>query len=144
MQTSELTGAALDWAVAKCEGYSQCVVVGRGSVRANGLLRPHRLGGIDPMLLRPTHDEWVKRCDGYPWLERQTVWEPSTAWSQGGPIIERERISLRDDGGDQWAADDSIRATVYGSTALIAAMRCYVASRLGNYVEIAEALACEQ
>lgn len=145
MQTSELTGAALDWAVAKCEGYSPCVVVGRGSVRANGLLRPHRLGGIDPMLLRPTHDEWVKRCDGYPWLERQTVWEPSTAWSQGGPIIEREMIELVPQSPALWEAMYRNQHIPHdGPTPLIAAMRCYVASRLGDYVEIPEDLACEQ
>ena len=97
MKTSELTGAALDWAVAICE---------------------HNVG-----------------------------WEPegedrdcySTNWAQGGPIIERERIELEHDGFIWWArikADEDYS----GPTPLIAAMRCYVASKLGDEVEIPEEL----
>jgi hypothetical protein len=89
MKTSELTGAALDWAVSAVHGDS----------------------------------------DIHPY---------STDWNEGGPIIERERINIRDDGGDQWAADDNIRATAYGPTPLVAAMRCYVASQLGDEVNVPE------
>jgi len=89
MKTNELTGAALDWAVAKCAG----------AVGAN---------------------------DRLPW------YTPSTDWSQGGPIIEREGLTL-----DQW--DDYPRwrsGNSYGTTPLIAAMRCYVASKLGDEIEV--------
>jgi hypothetical protein len=68
------------------------------------------------------------------------LYQPSSDWAQGGPILDRERINLRDDGGDQWAADDSIRAATYGLTPLVAAMRCYVASKLGETVNVPEEL----
>jgi hypothetical protein len=106
MKTSELTGAALDWAVAKCEGYT----------------------GI--ALQERTNTDW---------------YSPSTNWAQGGPIIEREKIELICNGiqpeGLQWVAqtqkekwtNDPLEG---GQTPLIAAMRCYVASKLGNEVDI--------
>jgi len=59
----------------------------------------------------------------------------STSWEDGGPIIERERIELEHDGAIWWArikADDDFD----GTTPLIAAMRCYVASKLGDTVDI--------
>lgn len=100
MKTSELTGAALDWAVAKCEGD----------------LLPS--GGV--ML-----QTWPKY---------------STDWAQGGPIIERERLDVYGFDGENWCANDNLRATQYGPTPLIAAMRCYVASKLGDDVDIPEEL----
>ena len=74
--------------------------------------------------------------------------EPSTDWVQGGPIIEREEIQTfvanaidgkwcakpRDS--EYWDFDDA----AYGPTPLIAAMRCFVASRLGDEVDIPEEL----
>jgi hypothetical protein len=88
------------------------------------------------------------------------AWTPSTDWSQGGPIIERESIFvLREQSGFKgrrlWAAtsgaskaiglnDDSVKlyrdAFYFGPTPLIAAMRCYVASKLGDEVELPEEL----
>jgi hypothetical protein len=98
MKTSELEGAALDWAVAQCE-YS-----------------PVRYGFDD-------------NCPEY-----------STDWSRGGPIIERERIRL-DPRGLWCAAHDTHEWTEStGPTPLIAAMRCYVASKLGDDVEVPEEL----
>jgi hypothetical protein len=64
---------------------------------------------------------------------------PSTDWSQGGPIIERERISITHQVG-RWAAQTDDDLFAYGPTPLIAAMRCYVASKLGDEVEIPEEL----
>jgi hypothetical protein len=76
---------------------------------------------------------------------------PSTNWSQGGLIIEREKISVVcNPEHNQWEACQ--RATLnsmfgfnganleFGSTPLVAAMRCYVASKLGDEVEIPEEL----
>ena len=69
-------------------------------------------------------------------------YSPSTIWSQGGPLIEREEIGL--EWGPrlkemEWLAwlpkNDS-----YGPTPLIAAMRCFVASRLGDEVEVPDEL----
>lgn len=63
-------------------------------------------------------------------------WEPSARWSQGGPIIERERIGLEFTGSEWWAVKFDTRLQAYGPTSLIAAMRCFVASRLGNEVDV--------
>ena len=99
VKTSELQGAALDWAVAECEQFVE--------------------------------DEF----------------EPSENWADGGPIIEREEISIefgRAEFKSAWIAyklgsphEDNPK---FGSTPLIAAMRCYVASKLGDEIEIPEEL----
>ena len=109
MKTNELTGAALDWAVAKCEGVT---------------VLPKMRGGC-----------YVALDRGETVLLRY-----STDWSQAGPIIERERITLRNYKPALW--DASIGRLDYvgdGKTPLIAAMRCYVASKLGEEVEIPDA-----
>ena len=109
MKTNELTGLALDWAVAKCEN-----VVYHGPA-------------------------WTKF---------------STDWAQGGPIIEREGITVsRTDqksykGQMPWVAyliehlfeDEYEHEYQHGPTPLIAAMRCYVTSKLGDEVDIPEEL----
>jgi hypothetical protein len=107
MKTSELTGAALDWAVAKCEG-------------PNSVAACYYDEDDLPMCL-----------DEAPHME----WQPSTNWAQGGPIIEREWIDLHCVNDALWEAE--INASAYhnrknGPTPLIAAMRCYVASKQGD------------
>ena len=69
---------------------------------------------------------------------------PSTDWAQGGPIIEREGIAIGK-GDEQWAAfaNADTEEGTQGPTPLIAAMRCYVASKLGDEVEIPEELTNE-
>ena len=65
----------------------------------------------------------------------------STDWSQGGPIIEREYIQLTIDLG--WIATHKEGPAVceeHGPTPLIAAMRCFVASHLGDEIELPEEL----
>ena len=114
MKTSELTGAALDWAVAEASG-------------------------------TPIYRSWktLTRMD----MDGQHYWQPSIDWSQGGPIIEREEINLDNYAKNpKWSAwtpapdRESGEAQAYGPTPLIAAMRCYVASKLGDEVEIPEEL----
>jgi hypothetical protein len=128
MKTAELTKAALDWAVAKCKGE------------------------LDEQ------DYYLHESTGAFMLERGEVswaYSPSTNWSQGGPIIEHEDISFRKyhkpnssghgkyyakvcrESGEKiwWTKRD-----MTGPTPLIAAMRCYVASKLGDEVEIPEEL----
>ena len=67
---------------------------------------------------------------------------PSTNWAQGGEIIEREGMQLWK--GGQWCAslDQSFNPPEFstGDTPLIAAMRCYVASKLGDTVDIPDEL----
>jgi hypothetical protein len=98
MKTGELTGAALDWAVAKCEG---------------------KVFDLSP--------------DGY------YTYKPSRNWALGGPIIERERINLKENGAGWWFAkigDKKKDKWMRGTDPLMAAMRCYVASRLGDDVTV--------
>jgi hypothetical protein len=108
MKTSELTGAALDWAVQQCEGAR-------------------------------------KDIDFVWWTDDH--YTPSTDWAQGGPIIERDGIGL-DQYADypRWQAftpapeQPSGQAVCNGPTPLIAAMRCYVASKLGDEIELPKEL----
>lgn len=68
----------------------------------------------------------------------------SEDWCLTGPIISREEISLNRDNEPNyiWAAwtrnplRDESEVFGYGNTQLIAACRCYVASILGDEVEI--------
>jgi len=112
MKTSELTGAALDWAVAQCEGY------------------------FDKDMA------WIE--DGKVEVTYYTDYSPSTNWAQGGEIIERELIRLDTawnyvDG--NWAARmDTVGGWWEGDTPLIAAMRCYVASKLTDEVNVPKEL----
>jgi hypothetical protein len=99
MKTSELTGAALDWAVANCEGL---------------------IKGLE---------------HGY---------APSSNWEQGGAIIQREWINITNQD-DVWTAEtaDDVPdgyVTMQGETPLVAAMRCYVAQRIGDEIEVPEEL----
>ena len=68
----------------------------------------------------------------------------STDWAQGGPIIEREEMSVEhcntDTSDSPWSACSAGGKYHFGPTPLIAAMRCYVASVLGDTVDIPEEL----
>lgn len=109
MKTNELIGPALDWAVAQCEGYAYKT----GSLTRNS---PFDDGALEHI--------WHRN------------YKPSTDWEQGGPIIERERITI-DAGqhGALWIARKGVHECI-GPTPLIAAMRCYVASKLGDTVDV--------
>lgn len=115
IKTSELTGAALDWAVADAEYKTNPPSKG-------WVLEYHRTG--------------------------QQTWPYSTVWEWGGPIIEREGIAIdciRCGGKvDGWIATLPMYCEAKyedpSPTPLIAAMRCFVASRLGDAVEVPEAL----
>jgi hypothetical protein len=112
MKVSELTGAALDWAVANCEGE----------------LSQH---GGQVHLVESKVRFYEDTLD--------IQYTPSTDWAQGGPIIERCCINVYYDGGGYWCATtDSGDPPRFGPTPLIAAMRCYVASKLGAEIELPE------
>ena len=66
--------------------------------------------------------------------------EYSTKWEFGGLIIEREGISVYFENGDWHAKAQSKPVTYYDYSPLVAAMRCYVASKLGDEVEVPEEL----
>jgi hypothetical protein len=107
IKTAELTGPALDWAVAKCE-----------------------------------------LPDGWPEIVLGDETDYSTSWAQGGPIIEAVGMTLMYCEGEYIAGTNPecfdnqvfMYHKQYGPTHLIAAMRCYVASKLGDEVEIPEEL----
>ena len=109
IKTSELTGAALDWAVAKAQN-------------------------------TPVSDSDLVKL-----VLTMGYYKTSTDWAQGGPIIEREQILIQPEIGKEgcanaWNAISMQGTEDYGPTPLIAAMRCYVASKLGDEVEIPEEL----
>lgn len=135
IKTSALTGPALDWAVEEARGYGK------------RYLEFWNIGG----------DKRFIYC-----LVGNS---PSTQWSQGGPIKERERIATRyskgkwyamrsEDLGDgeraQWckytfrgvpkSASTSRQCRFSAEAELVAVMRCYVASKLGDEVDVPEEL----
>jgi hypothetical protein len=109
MKVSELTGPALDWAVAKAEGADY-------------------FGPAYQFLGKP-HLHY------------------STWWAQGGPILAKERMmSCPIHGVDGWSVSIIRGADAWvaeGPTLLVAAMRCYVASKLGEQVDIPKELTHE-
>lgn len=111
VKTSELIGPALDWAVARCEGEAVSLVKGQLET-----------------------------------LWTDSGWKPSTNWALGGPVIEREKIELAHVYSDRkffWIATRSEHGAIseeQGPTPLVAAMRCYVASQIGDEVEVPEVL----
>ena len=88
-------------------------------------------------------DLLVAKCEGYRLdLAPERSYAPSTDWAQGGPIIEREGICLHKyKDGSGWSATYSAQdPEQYGPTPLIAAMRCYVASKLGAEIDLPKEL----
>lgn len=122
-KTAELEGALLDAAVALAEGHAE-------------LHFDARFG------------EWRSRDPETLELSPFASW--STSWAHGGPLIEREKITVAVVGrqSDWWFAEleggglDSGVEVGYGEfqqegpTPLIAAMRSYVASKFGEEVEL--------
>ena len=111
MKASELTGSALDWAVAVCKNLE--------------IHPPQKV-----MKIAVRNVEWE------PWW----VFTPSTNWAQGGPIIEREKIAIGFDDEFGWMGIDMDGNYFSGSTPLEAAMRCYAISKLGAEIDIPEEL----
>ena len=77
----------------------------------------------------------VAKIEGLQWATwNRDGW--ANDWAQGGPIIEREGVQLARVG-DVWEAwVDADGVFCQGPTPLIAAMRCYVASKLGDEVGV--------
>lgn len=125
LKTNKLEGAALNYAVAKCEGIRTYIRPYEHTMTGVCILDADLvdMGTDGSQELRYSHD-----------------------WAQGGPIMERERIEisiLTKEGfitviGVSSDADHIV--TAKGPTYLIAAMRCYVESKLGHVVEIPNAL----
>lgn len=111
--TSELVNQSLEYAVARAEGYSICFDSVSGDFN-----------------LSTSNDVFKLSKRGC-----------STDWAKGGPIIGLERISFSESGFGKtsWEASmarNDVEYMEYGSTHLIAAMRCYVAFKIGREIEI--------
>lgn len=78
--------------------------------------------------------EWICQ-DGAVHSFGRYGFRPDVRWEHGGPIIERERISIIERG-SEWAGDAPGFHVEIGPTPLIAAMRAYVVSKLGEEVEL--------
>ena len=119
VKTSELTGAALDRAVAEAEGIP-VVISGAG--------------------------KYQKVCYIPKGKRSYYTYTPSTNWKQGGPIIEREGMTVgRSLNPGEWSAESFAAGgtTTHvrsGPTLLIAAMRCYCCIKLGDVIDTPEEL----
>lgn len=157
IKTQDLIGPALDWAVAISNGIppEELYVQSWGKY-------------AQPSLYRRNRDENGK-LDGTYTTGPDLLF--SRKWEAGGPLIEREGISTIFVSGDlgepksYWVATANRQAWQYGygpyheqdeerslqihksecpffgPTPLVAAMRCYVASKLGDEVDIPDELA---
>ena len=100
------------------------------------------LTGLTPVAsLEGAALDWAVTLAEYPntehdvWRNFRSECHYSTDWAQGGPIIEREKMTLEWTGED-WMAYIRHDEEYFGPTPLIAAMRCFVASKLGEEVEL--------
>lgn len=151
-KTSELTGRALDLAVARI--HPACTGLEFGLV--DGFLcgyDPNEAsqsdGGVAlfivPQLTGPGGHIRAKRRFLF-----ASRWNPSDDWAQGGPLLEMERIETRFfydtrphhgvKPTGHWRArkhqENNQPWKGQGPTVLIAAMRCYVACKVGDEVDI--------
>lgn len=133
MKTAELTGAALDYWVAKAEG------VADGLVEKDGRMCRVEEWSPEKMAWRDDLAAWKM------WMD----YAPSQRWDEGGPLIEREGIAIYRTA-DGWSAvmpggfaypgdlgyiDVSVMDDgVSGPTPLVAAMRAFVLAKLGEEV----------
>lgn len=161
VKTADLTGPALDWAVALAEKLNPRFLKEEEAYNADVLTNTLKRGDY-VVVLRPNNrltplGQYDGYNDGVCW---KNVFSPSTDYNQGGPIIEQEGIEITlcndlyfpkgNEKGDYyepyWQAVIDLREgdvmveRQYGPTPLIAAMRCYVASKIGNEVDIPEEL----
>jgi hypothetical protein len=119
MKVSELDGAELDYWVARALG-------------ANARIEH---GCYMPLNLSLCFAEFENRDDDQPF-------SPSNVWEDAGPIIVREQIGFNPTSAGDWCATDYLERPNHaygrGPTPLIAAMRCFVASKFGEEVGTSE------
>ena len=160
IKVSEATDIQLDWLVAKCEGHDVVVLTIQEQrdrwfedVPPENLeketkeydlyfaptVKPEiRIASEGGYKRTPHHSEALMLYG-----EGIARFQYSTSWSQMGPIIDREKISIR-----HWDNTPVIHAYLptpgsdwsEGQTPLIAAARCYVTSKLGATAAIPDEL----
>jgi hypothetical protein len=145
IQTKDLTGAALDWAVAKAEDQTAPERIVCTACHGNGEVTLFGYGTI-------TEYAWCRACNGdgdgdgtVPMPDGHKWWPAySTSWEHAGHIIEREGIAMLKYQDGRWEArHPQDHPIMEGHTPLIAAMRAYVASKLGEEVAVPQELATE-
>lgn len=120
MKVAELTGALLDYWVARAEGI--CLHDAPHTKECGNW-------GADYTCTRCKKDASSRPNVG--------SWHPSTDWAQGGPIIGRERIQLSAPPSGEWVGIMYVKGKLIAPEAdkpLVAAMRAYVASKFGDEV----------
>lgn len=145
MKTSELTGTALDWAVAIAMGWTDVQITGfeQEGMREHPFFRPAKYFGQ------------------YHICGSGQQFQPSTDWEQGGMLIDHlqpqfiDRASMLDAwdilgdgvpprGIKTWwlacAPGPRVTKGGYGETHLIAMCRWLVRSRIGDNIEVPEGL----
>ena len=100
----------------------------------------YAIAQFTPDLMQIGNCFYIRDAEG-----ERVLFNPAGNWSQGGPIIEREKIDTEfDPNGAEvvmarlWRDKRKYRA--YGPTPLIAAMRAFVVSKLGDEPEVPDAL----
>ena len=117
VKVAELIGPALDWAVAKVEKH------------------------------QPRY-EWMLEKEGFhAWQSYERAWGTpiplySSDWAQGGLIIDNNPriVPTYDERFDSWFAYKQSPALYGKQSFLVSAMRAYVASKLGDTVDIPDEL----
>ncbi len=132
LKTKELTGRQLDHVVATLLGYQY---VGARTSKQLAAGTSPCMDGMNSYWRDPEGHLICGPCYGLPYGY-------STDWERGGPIIERERISLE----QSEQPNKPFQAYAYlpghefdglhGPTPLVAAMRALVRAKLGDEVEI--------
>lgn len=126
IKVSAATALQLDWMVAKCKGGTDFA--------SDGIVMGFKLNGKQRVL--------AKGWGGMSFL-------PSTDWAQGGPILTDARISRTIDHSGLWVAywtdgytdgDEGMLHMQCDRSELVAGLRCYVISKLGEEVEVPEEL----
>ncbi len=129
VKTADLKGAALDWAVALIEGY-KIVRFERGNI-SHGDWMDHPRGDLRPVYIAEPP---------FP----QSIPYYSTTWEDGGPLIEKYRISICPSIFGGWDAEclEPPMTGNYskGTSPLESGMRAIVAAKLGDEVEIPDHL----
>lgn len=119
VRVSNLIGAPLDWAVAMASGAKEMKAKGSGFSCSYEL------------------------PEGWCWTNQ---YEPSTDWSQGGPLIDKHLGSahhnphLEDRGCRYSAGPTGAGIWLYGPTALVAFCRTLVLTKLGDTVQVPKEL----
>lgn len=126
--TQDLSGAALDWAVAQIDEVKTAML----AVKSQEAKKPFALFGSLALAVGGGEE-------GY---------SPSSCWHCGGPLIEKYGVDLsappcidrNREIGWQARPDDGATRWHSGETALIAAMRSIVAAKIGNSLSVPKEL----